>query len=793
MHGFSNIQFHLKGEDYMKSNVTKCLYIFIIILLFQSIGFSQYEKKVDGVKIKQYITSISTNEYAGRETGTKGGEMGEEFFAKKYEELKLKPIGVNNSYYHYYTIPFNKVESEANLTINDRKFYYGRNEDFNIERNSLGGNIAGEIAFAGYGIISKENNRNDFENIDIKGKIVLIKRGCPNNENDKWKESAADSVKAEYCHKNGAIGILFFESSAGNMQYQMSPTMAQSYPRSLSRLNPIKDFPIFRIEDRVVRFILEGMPNERGIQRNIDQKNVSCLTGKKATMSVKIDYDPERKVRNVLAMIPGTDSKLKNEAIVIGGHMDHIGKTWDGKINFGADDNASGPSVALGVAEAMLKNKFKPKRTIIFAGWSGEEEGLLGSAAWCKTPTWDLNKIVVYFNLDMVGLGDVKLNFPGIYYAKEVWKFLSKNVDSAYLKNVIPSKGGPGGSDHTPFLQKGVPAFAGMTGGQHPDYHTPGDVSEKIDGDVLQFVGDYMYKCIELLANSKENFIPEKRNENIKFQMANIINPTLLPAKNFRDLLKNKDQDITFIDFSESVSGEDYNQNFLKLLRLFDDSLKSLRNDKEYALIQNLNDGRFLSYQNKSAIVAEIDLSKLGYDDLLCRMMGKAGARFGIIKKDAPFAQDKSDKKKTLVNMMDAGLVITLDNMSQAEISNILNQVEKPVAIQSKDISILNDDLIKQIKAKGHLFIYQFTGNAPAIDIVNNMKELKSKLGESSISVSIDEFNTANYEKYKEVYALIDKGELGEGMAEKMFSENFITFATKAVQERQQQMRGRPF
>ena len=782
-----------QGDDSMKSNVTKFLSFIFIVLFFHSNVFSQYEKKVDGVKIKQYITTISADEYAGRESGTKGCVMAEEFFAKKYEELKLKPAGENNSFFYSYTLPFNKVLGDVSLVINDRVFYYGRNDDFSIERNSTGGKASGEIAFAGYGLISKENDWNDFEKLDIKGKIVLIRRGCPNNEIEKWKESAADSVKAEYCSKNGALGILFYEASMNANLFQMTPTNNPSYPRSLSKYNPFKNFPIFRIDNRVVSNILENVPNERDILRSRDLKNVSVLTGKKATMSAKIDYDPERKVRNVLAMIPGTDSKLKNEAIIIGGHLDHIGKEINGKINYGADDNASGPAVALGVAEAMMKNKFKPKRTIIFTGWSGEEEGLLGSAAWCKNPNWDLNKVVVYFNLDMVGLGEVKLNFPGIYYGKEVWKFISKNVDSAYLKNVNPSRGGPGGSDHTPFLQKGVPAFAGMTAGQHPDYHTPGDVSEKIDSDILQFVGDYMYKCIELLANSKEDFIPEKRNDNIKFQMANIINPTPLKATDFRTQLLNKEQDISFVDYSESISGEDYNQNFLKLLRLFDDSLKSMRNDKEYTLIQNLNDGRMLGYQNKSGLAASIDLSKLGYDELLCRMIGKAGARFGIIKKDAPFAKNKFDKKRTLANMMDAGIVITLDNLSQSEISNILYQVERPVAIESKDINILNDDIIKLIKSKGHLFIYQFSNTTPNTEIINNLKELKSKLGESSISISLDEFNTANYEKFKEIFLTLDKGAIGEGMAEKICSENMINFTTKATQIIQQQGRGRPF
>jgi aminopeptidase YwaD len=777
------------------SKLTRFLFLQIILLLTASFCvFAQHEKKVDGVQIKNTILTIASPEYMGRETGTKGCTMAEEYIAEKFKELKLKPLGDKDSYFYTYNLSFYRIEGDLSLVIGDRTYYYGRNEDYTLERFSDGGKVSGEIVFAGYGLISTEKKRNDFSNLDLKGKIVIVRKGCPNSEWEKWGEVATDSAKATYCYKNGAIGMLTYEPTQMNQQMGM-PMQRPAVMNSLPVYNQIKNFPVFKVDERVVRYCLENAtPNYQNISRGLDMKPMSCNTDKKASMSAKVTYDREKKVRDVLAMIPGTDSKLKDQAIVIGGHLDHLGIDVNGKMFPGADDNASGPAVALAVADAMVKNKFKPKRTIIFAAWTGEEKGLLGSQAWCENPTWDMNKIVVYFNLDMVGLGDVKLGFPGTYYAADVWKFLKENSDTSYLNGLNPTKGGPGGSDHTPFLQKGVSAFAGMTEGQHPDYHQYGDTPEKISVDVVQFVGDWMYHCIEILANSKNDFLPPNRNIDNKFRLASINNTYPLGYSDYKNVLAGKDIDFSLINLSEKMDAKNPDQNFVAALKLLDETNRPDPMSKDYSFVQNLNDMRFMGFRGASPIMASVDLSLFGYSGIYCKTLAKAGAKVGFIGKGSPFEKDKFDKSRTLNNIADAGMAIILNDPSTEEILNISEQLDRPVGIISAGTDVLTEDVIQKMKSKGSVFLLGFSLNTPVDEIIKNVETLKSKVGESSVALYPQTLDEAMFKKIKELYIALDKKNYSGNFASRIFGENFSMFLNKALQEKQQRApMGRPF
>ncbi len=122
-------------------------------------------------------------------------------------------------------------------------------------------------------------------------------------------------------------------------------------------------------------------------------------------MSVNAIFDEKRPTRNVLAKITGSDKVLKDEYVIIGGHMDHLGISPMGDIMNGANDNASGTAVVMEIARVMKLNRAKPKRTVIFALWAGEEQGLLGSKHYADDSTFPMNKTVAYINMDMVGHG----------------------------------------------------------------------------------------------------------------------------------------------------------------------------------------------------------------------------------------------------------------------------------------------------------------------------------------------------------------------------------------------------
>lgn len=775
-----------------RSTRSAAVSVLFVLSLFASAGlYAQLEKKVDGAGIKDIILTIASDKFMGRETGTPGCTMAEEYFAGEYKKLKLSPAGENGTYFFTYPFSYYKVEPGASLIIDKRIFYYGRGEDFRVESRSEGGDATGEVVFAGYGIHSPAQKRDDYENLDVSGKIVLVRRGCPSSDWAKWRDAAVDSQKAAYCRSAGALGMLFFDPQA------MQPPVpsAVQVTNALSEYKPIGGFPVFRVEERVARFILQNSdPPYNALLRKIDTTAASFRTGRGAAMSARVSYERERKVRDVLAMIPGSDRKLKDQAVVIGGHLDHVGTDMDGKVNYGADDNASGPSVTLGIARAMVKSGFRPKRTVIFTAWSGEEEGLLGAAAWCKKPTWDMKKIVCYFNLDMVGVGEPKLNFPGMYYGPEIWDLIKQNTDTAALAKVTPSRGGPGGSDHTPFLQKGVPAFFGITGGPHPDYHTPGDRPEKIGVDIVQFVGDFMYHCVDLAANSEKNFLSEERNGQGKFKLATIYNLAPVGYGSYKSSLSGRDIDVSTVSLASGSSGADYDGNFLRALRAVDEAIKSNQASKEFSFVQNPNEAAGLSYQNKMGLIASADLGDFNYSDVLCRALARAGVKIGIVGPDAPFAQDTADKAKVLRSIADGGMIIMLKDFPAAKLLNTFSQVEKPLGVIGTSISSLSDAVAEKMKAKGHLFIYAFPVTSSVDEILKTCDALTQKLGAEGFTVAPGEPSDAGFSKFRDVYLALDKKNTDEDTMNKIFSDNIRRFFTKAMQETTQRaMMGRPF
>ena len=152
--------------------------------------------------------------------------------------------------------------------------------------------------------------------------------------------------------------------------------------------------------------------------------------------------------------------------------MDHLGLNPRGEVCNGANDNASGTAVVMEIARAMKLFRFQSKRTIIFALWAGEEQGLLGSKHYGLHPLVPFEKTIVNLNMDMVGHGGKeKVILRGKDYFPRILKILEKKLPEQMVKTIMHLPGGPGGSDHTPFMDHGVPAFFIQSDGPHIHYH----------------------------------------------------------------------------------------------------------------------------------------------------------------------------------------------------------------------------------------------------------------------------------------------------------------------------------
>lgn len=220
--------------------------------------------------------------------------------------------------------------------------------------------------------------------------------------------------------------------------------------------------------------------------------------------------------RNILAVLPGSDPELKNEYILVGAHYDHVGYgnrsnsngPW-GYIHNGADDNASGVSTVLELIDALTRTEHRPRRSILFAFWDGEEKGLLGSAHWAHNPTVPLANVKLGINVDMVGrLTDDRIEVGGSRSAVGLRKQLSTTqLDKAWLDFSWEYKEN---SDHWTFYQAKIPSIYVHTG-LHKDYHTPSDDAEKINVEGIRLITSYMLEKVDQFANADS--LPTFRNE----------------------------------------------------------------------------------------------------------------------------------------------------------------------------------------------------------------------------------------------------------------------------------------
>ena len=508
--------------------------------------------KVDGNVIKSYIAYMAADEREGRRSLTPGYEKTAEWAAAKFKEWGLTPAGDNGSYLQ--DVPVTGAMGNVTwttgmpeLTVDGRPFYL-RDGDFSYSTTSTpGAQTDSEIVFVGYGISSVSKGLDEYAGVDAQGKIVLALKGSPRDEIsvrgtmggdtpatprpdqlEAWTEESKDQAKIRTAYEKGAAAILLFDVmklSSGQMAGGLPPGVFM-VAGGLSGAAPdtayTRAFQIVTdINERVFRQVMwrNLQESSRGFSARIDQirrdirdkKVRSTATGIKAQIkgyATTTFYNEKLKnniTHNVIGKVEGIDPVLKNQYIVIGGHLDHNGMT-NGVIYNGADDDASGAAVTVEMGRLIAANAatIKPKRTIIFALWAAEEQGLVGSNFWTKTPSdgVKMENVVTNFNCDMVGLGK-RIGAPGAHNFPAIFDVIMKDQDPEIAKVVDPSTAGPGGSDYSGFIEKGIEALALMTSGGvgHPDYHDAGDDAEKIDPEILRKTGQFVLQGTINVAN----------------------------------------------------------------------------------------------------------------------------------------------------------------------------------------------------------------------------------------------------------------------------------------------------
>jgi len=684
-----------------------------------------------------YIRDLAADAMLGRRSGHQGGEAAADYIAARFKEWGIEPAGENGTYFQNFTVDLNLVEEGVHFELitprGRRSFYYG--EDWRVQSFSGSAQGTAEIVFVGYGLRDEKAKYDDYAGLDIKGKWILLASNPPASWAEKFGPATSLNHRIRTAQELGARGVFVFRREEAAVA---SPARGVRFGLGREIYRP--DFAIISIENRIVDAIFRDLRTDlRYVFQEIENqsKPMSFATGIKAFLSVNARFEEKRPTRNVLGKISGSDPQLKDESVIIGAHMDHLGVDPLGEVMNGANDNASGTAVFMEIARVMKLHRARPKRTIIFALWAAEEQGLLGSRYFADHPLVSLEKTVAYINLDMVGHGSGNVNFRGIYYGPEVWEVLKARLPKEILDYVRPGRGGPGGSDHSSFLAKGVPAFALMTEGYHFKYHQANDVVELINPELLKKTGDLVLAAATILANEKGDFFPPQRFERYHWRYQTLINFRFEPVnkvieghKEARD--SHVDLQLARLAPPEGVTDDALRVEMIRqLLNLPEDIKKT-----NLALFSGAASLQSAMSQGKTSILPGIrGIDVLRGEPRWATILAKEGLYFILEDAAALFKEDKlSDEAREIIQAISqAGLLFLLSSPSESQIKEILTISIKPIGIIGKEIP--SKETLELIRTKGAGFgLVAAQDNEPAL-YVQKLLEARKLIGSSHLFI----------------------------------------------------------
>ena len=444
-----------------------------------------------------YVKELCKDKYGGRLTGTKGYNMAANWVISHYKKWGLEPAGDNGTYLQAFKNPYTLIlpGDEAYLHIPiDKKGHeilkhYRLEKDFIPGSTSDTGEVTAEVVYVGYGITAPELGYDDYKGVDVKGKIVLMEREVPISPEEnpeefkKWRPYSFHQYKVENAWKHGAAGMLY------------------NYHITNPNCKFIKGFVLTYIGKEILNDLFTGAKvSHKEVVKRIrkTRKPYSFSLGKIMTIKNFTEHHPEGVAYNVLAMVEGTDPVLKNEVIVVSAHLDHVGR--NPLLVPGANDNASGVSVVMGVAKAIAESPVKPKRTVLFALFGAEEQGVKGSEYFVKHLPDSLSgkKIVACFNSDGVGRGDkiyalAAKNYPELWnrIKRANEKYVHRVIKPAYFLNIARPR-----LDAAHFMWAGVPTLSFSAFGmplKFDVYHKSLDKPKYLTPEIMEDLARILY------------------------------------------------------------------------------------------------------------------------------------------------------------------------------------------------------------------------------------------------------------------------------------------------------------
>lgn len=494
--------------------------------------------------IRQHIEFLADDALEGRMTGSDGAKRAAEHIASQFEELGLTPVGDAERSLRGFGQTFEftagrRIISEENRFSITRQVHGAEQElEFSVEQDfqplsfSRNGVVEGEVVFVGYGLTvpgELGEGYDAYAGLDVKDKIVVALRYVPESVEPERRQElnryAGLRYKAMQAREHGAKAFLVVAGPN-------SPNAGKLIPLDFDSSLADSGIVAASISDTVANALFAPSDkNLKDVQSGLDVENPHFLGQfplPDVTVKIVVSVEKVKKTdKNVVALLPPAQLTDDTEYVVVGAHYDHIGygeigslagKDEAGQIHNGADDNASGTAVVLELAatlsEAAQAHPEKFNRGVIFALWSGEELGLIGSTHFVNDPVVPLDKVVAYVNFDMVGrLRENKLILQGVG-SSSVWTKLieKRNVPIGFNLTLQTDPYLP--TDVTAFYPKEVPVLSFFTGG-HEDYNRPTDDIETLNYEGLERISQFAHGIVLDVVHTPERpeYVAVERSE----------------------------------------------------------------------------------------------------------------------------------------------------------------------------------------------------------------------------------------------------------------------------------------
>jgi Zn-dependent M28 family amino/carboxypeptidase len=491
---------------------------------------------ITAAQMRDYLSFIASDMMEGRDTPSRGLDITALFLATNLSRWGFKPAGDDGSFFQKIALSRDVIDkTQTQVMLNGQKLAIG--DDYIPFTRPV--DVTAPLVFAGNGWFVKGKDIDAYKGIDARGKIAIIftpPDGLPRGvtRTDLQGKRGEDWMNpAEYASKQGVLGIVTvpdfqFLANWERNRARMTDRGVTTVEKFQTATGP--QTPGIVASPQLTNSLFQGERMSATAVFNAVNSGQApppfeLTSDKKLTMTITKKADGVA-TQNVVAIFEGSDPVLKNEYVALGAHYDHvgIGASVNGDAIYnGADDDGSGTTALLAMAEALGKASMRPKRSVLFVWHAGEEKGLWGSRYFTEFPTIPLEKIVTQINIDMIGRskreGDTNTKNSALSGPNEIYVIgskmmstelgeLTEAVNKQYLNLTYDFRyddpNDPNRfffrSDHYSYARKGIPIVF-FFDGEHEDYHRPGDSADKIDYQKLEKVTRTIYLTMWELAN----------------------------------------------------------------------------------------------------------------------------------------------------------------------------------------------------------------------------------------------------------------------------------------------------